>query len=278
MKAITVLIGAALAAAVSHSVFAAETHPTFSNFGASPWLYEPSKVPAPDLSTHDAWIFRTRLRRAAKEPPNFAGHYVVTQWGCGTDCFTGAAIDLKNGHIVWLPITISDVAPGPEALWVYVRGSKLFEVEGYAGLNDDNHGGSLPTRYFVMDNDRFSQIAGPPVRNDAWPVSQKTSSAPRAAAPAVAAPAAAQKTRPFPATVDGVPIEHDAVPPDVPRDTAIAMVKIGIQLALANGYTCSSVSAVSPFVLSRGFYLECNDFAYKYEISDHGRGWEFKAD
>jgi len=44
--------------------------------------------------------FRTRLRLAGKGPPNFAGHYAVSLWGCGTGCATYAGVDLASGEVV----------------------------------------------------------------------------------------------------------------------------------------------------------------------------------
>ena len=46
-----------------------------------------------------AWHFRTRIREAAKEPPNFAGHYVLATWGCGAECVSYAIIDVKTGGV-----------------------------------------------------------------------------------------------------------------------------------------------------------------------------------
>ena len=46
-----------------------------------------------DLSSPDAWMFRTRLRNAAKQEPNFAGGYVIASWGCGTTCVMGATVN-----------------------------------------------------------------------------------------------------------------------------------------------------------------------------------------
>lgn len=44
--------------------------------------------------------YRTRLRWAAKNvKPNFAGHYILTTWGCGTECLVGAVIDAKTGKV-----------------------------------------------------------------------------------------------------------------------------------------------------------------------------------
>jgi hypothetical protein len=50
--------------------------------------------------------FRTRLREAAREKPNFAGHFIVTTWGCGTECVEGAIIDARTGRVFMLPFTL----------------------------------------------------------------------------------------------------------------------------------------------------------------------------
>ena len=59
--------------------------------------------PAAPLQLHrrERW-FKTRLSEAAKEPPDFAGHYRFAGWGCGTLCAAGAIIDLETG-IVYPP-------------------------------------------------------------------------------------------------------------------------------------------------------------------------------
>ena len=50
-------------------------------------------------------MFRTRIRNAGKNDyPNFAGHYIITTWGCGSSCQYGAIIDATNGHVLELPI------------------------------------------------------------------------------------------------------------------------------------------------------------------------------
>ncbi len=53
-----------------------------------------------DLSSHPhAREYRTELRRQAKEGPNFAGHYTIAVWGCGTSCQAFAIVDALNGRI-----------------------------------------------------------------------------------------------------------------------------------------------------------------------------------
>ncbi len=51
-------------------------------------------------------MYRTRLKDAAQEKPNFAGHYILTSWGCGAGCLMGAVIDANTGKVHWFPHTI----------------------------------------------------------------------------------------------------------------------------------------------------------------------------
>ncbi len=58
------------------------------------------------LRSKDDREFRTQLRSAARQTPNFAGHYIVAAWGCGSACLMGAVIDANSGNVQWLPHTI----------------------------------------------------------------------------------------------------------------------------------------------------------------------------
>jgi hypothetical protein len=58
------------------------------------------KNAAPNLrSDSKTKMYRSRLAQWAKEKPNFAGHYILAYWGCGTDCTQIAIIDAKTGKI-----------------------------------------------------------------------------------------------------------------------------------------------------------------------------------
>jgi membrane dipeptidase len=53
-----------------------------------------------DFDSHpDARNFRTRLEYTINEPANFAGHYHVTYWGCGTMCQMVAIINALDGTV-----------------------------------------------------------------------------------------------------------------------------------------------------------------------------------
>lgn len=59
-----------------------------------------------DWASHpDAKIFRTRLREAIGQKPDFAGYYKVATWGCGTMCQTTALIDARDGKVYFAPFT-----------------------------------------------------------------------------------------------------------------------------------------------------------------------------
>lgn len=51
-------------------------------------------------SLPDAKLFRTTITEQSAEGPNFAGHYTVATWGCGTECQGFAIIDAITGEIV----------------------------------------------------------------------------------------------------------------------------------------------------------------------------------
>jgi hypothetical protein len=61
---------------------------------------------APLILTRDDQMYRTRLRGAARNKPNFAGHYILATWGCGAECVMGAVVDANTGKVYWLPGTI----------------------------------------------------------------------------------------------------------------------------------------------------------------------------
>lgn len=51
-------------------------------------------------SLPDAKLFQTTIAEQTAEGPNFAGHYTVATWGCGTECQGFAIVDSITGDIV----------------------------------------------------------------------------------------------------------------------------------------------------------------------------------
>src|SRR5688572_4253247 len=70
------------------------------NFRRYPAKVERAKAKAIDFrNSPGASAFRTRLRDGLRRGVNFAGHYVLVGWGCGTGCVSGAIIDARNGRV-----------------------------------------------------------------------------------------------------------------------------------------------------------------------------------
>ncbi|MGA9997435.1 MAG: hypothetical protein WBP93_18595 [Pyrinomonadaceae bacterium] len=71
--------------------------PRFEDYAAT--VYKGKRAPVNVKSSGLARNFRTMLRDGAKEGVNFAGHYTLASWGCGTACMQVAIIDAKTGTV-----------------------------------------------------------------------------------------------------------------------------------------------------------------------------------
>lgn len=79
--------------------FGQQRTPRFEDFPVNEVPYRgPHAVPKLQPGTA-AWRFRTRIRKAAKLAPNFAGHYVLAGWGCGSSCIHYVIVDVKTGYV-----------------------------------------------------------------------------------------------------------------------------------------------------------------------------------
>jgi len=110
---------------------------------------------APLVLSGEARMFRTRLKDAARGKPNFAGHFIVTTWGCGTECIGGAIIDAKTGRVFMLPFTLCCWAPGTvdeNFKPVEFRlNSNLLVLAGTRNEKD----GDYATRFYRFQNNRL---------------------------------------------------------------------------------------------------------------------------
>src|SRR5215467_1045701 len=64
------------------------------------------KPAAPVFKTRGQRSYRTKIREGAAAGPNFAGHFMIAVWGCGTSCISGAIVDAKTGEIHDLPFSV----------------------------------------------------------------------------------------------------------------------------------------------------------------------------
>jgi len=108
------------------------TIPRFEDFSTTE-KFE-SKPAPPKLVRPEDRMFRTRIRQGASKGPNFAGHYTIVEWGCGSGCLSIAVVDAKDGGIYPSPFRI---------LW---WGRPLIKYEGKFTAYED---GFQPLSYRV---------------------------------------------------------------------------------------------------------------------------------
>ena len=111
---------------------------------------------APLVLKGEARTYRTRLKEAAQEKPNFAGHFIVTTWGCGTECVQGAIIDAKTGNVFMLPDTLccfGNVDDKFEPV-EHRLNSKLIVLSGARNEKE----GDNATRFYRFENGRLVLI------------------------------------------------------------------------------------------------------------------------
>ena len=146
---------------------------TFKQYAVAAENLENVKV---NLSSHrEARRFRTNLRNAAKGKVNFAGHFIITTWGCGTGCSQSAIIDQRDGRI-FFPNEFSGVGQGfcepPEnanpldspqmldeeyAPIIYKTDSRLLVLNGLSSNSLESEG-KCGTHYLEWTGKQFKQL------------------------------------------------------------------------------------------------------------------------
>ncbi len=158
---IKIALLAALFWACSSIGFAQSATPTFTQYAAKVENIKDVKVNL--KSNKDARRFRTNLRNAAKEGVNFAGHYILTTWGCGTNCSMSAIIDARNGKVFFpgeLEGTIfgfCDLPADTEPI-VYKADSRLLVLNGFKGGDFNKKDGRCGIYYLEWTGTRFKQV------------------------------------------------------------------------------------------------------------------------
>ena len=84
------------------------SHPSYASLDFEKYQTETYTGPTvhPDFSgpQRDYAMYRTRLSESAQAGVSFAGHYALSQIGCGMQCISVNIIDLANGAIEDFPL------------------------------------------------------------------------------------------------------------------------------------------------------------------------------
>lgn len=157
--------------ALTQAVIAADLRradaPLFEDFRVEP--VSEGRPAAVNLKSHPlARRYMTVLRAGAQKGPNFAGHYTVVGWGCGSSCIRLAVIDTRNGA-VFVPEAFDSVsgvrvnslgfepAGARDGYWGlrYRVDSRLLIVLGALDGSADREGAT----YLSFERGAFRQVA-----------------------------------------------------------------------------------------------------------------------
>lgn len=120
-------------------------------------------VAKPVLESKTAKQYRSVISQEFREKANFAGHYRVGIWGCGTDCRNFAIIDKETGAVYTMPgiDEISGVMGNDDERVDFRPDSRLLVISGC--FNDDCIPDNTPAnpkagKYFYVWNGKKLQL------------------------------------------------------------------------------------------------------------------------
>jgi hypothetical protein len=79
------------------------------NFSEYPARHVYQGKPAQPILNKDQRMFRTMIRSGAQSPVEFAGHYTVPMWGCGSGCNEFAIVDSITGRVYDAPFSLDEL-------------------------------------------------------------------------------------------------------------------------------------------------------------------------
>ena len=140
------------------SVASAQMPPRFTDYPVKEHF---NSQTASLVLSREARMYRTRLKEAARQKPNFAGHFIVTTWGCGTECIMGAIIDASTGRVFMLPTTLCCWGSGVDEKFNPVEFRPNSSLIILSGARNEKEG-DLATRFYKFENNRLVLIRSIP--------------------------------------------------------------------------------------------------------------------
>src|ERR1044072_38911 len=114
------------------------------------------RIAAVKINSKYSRTYRTVLRESVKENGvNFAGHYTLATWFCGTNCNQMAVIDVKTGQTYFTPGLMSVVMGVPNQtldMTEFKANSRLLKVVGRT--NGKDYG----TWFYEWKNNQFKLV------------------------------------------------------------------------------------------------------------------------
>jgi hypothetical protein len=133
--------------------------PDFSQYKVKETDQFKGKPKSVDLSSYEgAKTYRTKLREGAHAGPNFAGHYTVVTYGCGTQCQDNWVIDAQTGKIIdrFESVIGSQYQLGSALL--IVNGPDAQVKKAYEEHPEQPILGTMDTTYKVLKDGKFQVV------------------------------------------------------------------------------------------------------------------------
>lgn len=149
--------------------------PRFEDYPVSQ-VFSGKPAPVNISSSHKARMYRTMLKRAAMDGPNFAGHYTLVMWMCGIGCAEYGIIDAITGRVFFPSLLsyASNVGWEPERYGLsirdggirYRRDSKLIILYGAPNHEDAAKYGGI---FFYVWEDNKLHLIRSVIGGEIWP-------------------------------------------------------------------------------------------------------------
>ena len=140
-------VAPALAAEVPDQPCSPVALPRYADFAVTPETL-PTR-PALKRNNRFSRKYRTRLGEGLRDlPVNFAGHFVMVTWGCGTTCLDGGMVDARTGQATALPFLLDSFASLEVDIadpLLYRADSRLVVMLGMLREED-----AIPRQYFYQ--------------------------------------------------------------------------------------------------------------------------------
>ena len=101
------------------------------------------------------------LVAAAIPAQNFAGHYVIVRWGCGSPCLMMAIVDLETGHVLPPPFHHGQGHSYFQLPWEFPPDPLKYKLDSrllIANICESDKPATCGAHYFVMEDGALKLI------------------------------------------------------------------------------------------------------------------------
>ena len=153
-----------VAASNSCDVILSEWKTTHAEDAASKQLYTGEIAVVDFKSANHPQLDRLKngISKAVKEGANFAGHYAVVEWGCGSNCQEHAVVDVQSGKIITFGIpSEAGLHFLPESNTIITNPQPNFPTLADlkdSAFDDKAYWYNLPREYYVLEESENSAL------------------------------------------------------------------------------------------------------------------------